>query len=69
MAAVSELSQAAYAIIAQMEVDLQQFRDGGMTIHRGGDDITLEVVEQVAVNLAELRRVIRELAEANSQQE
>ena len=67
--AVSELSQAAYAIIAQMEVDLQQFRDGGMTIHRGGDDITLEVVEQVAVNLAELRRVIRELAEANSQQE
>ena len=68
MLTASELSQAAYALIAQMEVDLQSFRDGGMTIHRGGDDITVEVVEQITVNLAELRRMIRELAEASSQQ-
>jgi hypothetical protein len=62
----TELSHDCYAIISQLEIDLAPFRDGNMAIHRGDEDITLEMVAQLAVRLSDLRLAIGALVAGSS---
>ena len=58
---LNELSQACYAIISRMEHDLQSLREGRIMIHCGDEEVTPEIVAQLAGGLSDLRLAIGEL--------